>query len=63
MNLTLDRQKNKFPYSKFLETPNLFLLFGEVSDYNDLSLIIPKRAFESDRQVEIFRDILRQNTS
>ena len=42
-------------YIKFLETKNLFVLYQVSNVFN----IFPKRAFDSDEQIEEFRELLR----
>ena len=42
-------------YTKFMETPKLFMLYQSKNLFN----LIPKRAFNSDEEIEEFRELLR----
>jgi hypothetical protein len=42
-------------YIKFMETPKSFMLYQSKNMFN----LIPKRAFDSDEQIEEFRELLR----
>ncbi len=49
-------------YNKVIETQNLFMLYQRKFSFpHSICLVIPKRAFSNDGQVDDFRELLRKN--